>query len=347
VANTLFDWSRAADGLTKSRYPSAVPQVIPSFALWWVSMVHDYALWRDDLPSVKGWLPGVDAALAGLARYLTPRDLVGRVPGWSFFDWVPQWREGWAPGAHEGASCLHNLLYIYALERAAELHTWFGEPELGDHWRRLSRQVRQAVIDAFWDEPRGLLADDLEHTCFSEHAQVLAVLTDLLAGERRQRLVAGLLEAPDLARATIFFSHYLFEAYGVLGRADRLLERLELWMTLKDQGFKTTFEQPEPSRSDCHGWGAHPIYHYYATLLGARPSEPGFGAVRITPQPGPLTWLKGEMPHPKGAIAFDLAFEQGAARGRITLPDGLTGAFCWSGVEIALRAGENAINQAT
>jgi len=33
----------------------------------------------------------------------------------------------------------------------------------------------------------------------------------------------------DLARATIYFTHYLFETYRVVGRIDALLERLSLW----------------------------------------------------------------------------------------------------------------------
>ena len=42
----MFDQSRMANGLTQSRYPSRVRQIIPPFSLWWVGMVYDYALWR-------------------------------------------------------------------------------------------------------------------------------------------------------------------------------------------------------------------------------------------------------------------------------------------------------------
>ncbi|MBC8140059.1 MAG: alpha-L-rhamnosidase N-terminal domain-containing protein, partial [Armatimonadetes bacterium] len=39
-----YDDSRAAFGLTMSRYPSRIPQVISPFSLWWVCMVEDYFL---------------------------------------------------------------------------------------------------------------------------------------------------------------------------------------------------------------------------------------------------------------------------------------------------------------
>src|SRR5207237_8138911 len=37
-----FDLSRIPEGLTTSRYPSALTQIIPPFSLIYVAMVHDY-----------------------------------------------------------------------------------------------------------------------------------------------------------------------------------------------------------------------------------------------------------------------------------------------------------------
>ena len=59
----LFDWSRLPEGLTQSRYPSRIRQMIPPFSLWWVAMVSDYLLWRGDPAFVRSLLPGVRAVL--------------------------------------------------------------------------------------------------------------------------------------------------------------------------------------------------------------------------------------------------------------------------------------------
>ena len=61
----------------------------------------------------------------------------------------------------------------------------------------------------------------------------------------------------------------------------------------------------------CHGWGAHPLYHFFASLLGIRPSSLGFDHVEISPMPGHLTSLSGDMVHPRGRIEADLTFENG------------------------------------
>jgi alpha-L-rhamnosidase len=177
----------------------------------------------------------------------------------------------------------------------------------------------------FWDEERGLFADDLGRVHFSEHTQCLALLSGRVDETRRARIAHGLLADPELTRTTIYFSHYLFETYGLLGRADALFERLQLWFDLPEQGFTTTPEQPEPSRSDCHGWGAHPLFHDFATLLGVRPVGPGFAEVEITPLLGPLKELTGSLVHPRGQIDVQLRVQGGRLTGSISLPEGIVG----------------------
>jgi alpha-L-rhamnosidase len=338
----LFDWSRSPDGLTKSRYPSQVPQVIAPFSLWWVSMVHDLYLWRDAETTVRELLPGVDSVLTAFAGYRDEAGLVSAIPGWSYCDWVPEWRAGWPPDSRHGANALINLIYLYALDRGIELHEAYGQRHLAAHWREVNTALRRAIVAAYWEDQRGMLADDRAHTCYSEHTQALAILTHLLDGERRERMIVGLLGADDLARTTIYFSHYLLEALREIGRVDLLIDKLDFWFGLQEKGLKTTSESPEPTRSDCHAWGAHPLYHYYASILGARPGAPGFRRVRIAPQFGPLTAIRGEMPHPTSdMLRFDLRREGDVLRGELWLPEGVTGELVWGDEERSLKSGYN------
>lgn len=95
------------------------------------------------------------------------------------------------------------------------------------------------------------------------------------------------------------------------------------------------------SRSDCHAWSAHPIYHLHASVLGIRPSAPFFGAVRIAPQPGTLRRIDAVTPTPKGNIVSSLEFGNGEAHGWIVLPNGLSGEFVWEGRRMRLVPGDN------
>ena len=80
-ALVLFGLSRLPDGLTQARYPSRDVQVIPPFALWWVGMVYDYALWRSDRPSSRDCCRACGPCWTGFWHMSTPMDLLQAPPG--------------------------------------------------------------------------------------------------------------------------------------------------------------------------------------------------------------------------------------------------------------------------
>ncbi len=323
----LFDGSRLATGMTQSRYPCRKLQIIPSWTLWWVAMVRDYAYWRTDLDFVRALMPGVRATMEGFRRDYGLDGLLHAPEGWNNFDWVPAWDQdaGCPPDAVSGVSGVLNWHLIYTLTLYADLEERLGESLLSERAYWHAHDMSQKALNAFWDAKRGMLADDLAHQHFSEHTQCLALLSDLLDRSQRERAAEGLLTAPDLQRATVYFSHYLFETYRKLGRMDALFNRLPLWFDLAERGFKTPIEKPEPSRSDCHGWGAHPLYHYFATILGIRPGDLGFCSAEIIPQLGPLDYACGRLVHPGGGEIV-LEVRRHANRelhGKLSLPPGV------------------------
>jgi hypothetical protein len=341
-----FDASRRLNGLTQSRYPCHTVQIIPPFALWFVGMIHDYWLWRDDPAFVRGLLPGARAVLEAFRGWLRPDGLLDAPngpAGWNFTDWVPSWEIGIPPQGERAPSGVTNAHLALTLTYKAALEESAGETELAARDRATARTLMDAMLRSFWDEGRGMLADTLAKDAFSEHTQCLALLSGLLPADKAARVAQGLLTAPDLARTTIYFSHYLFETLYRLGQGETLQEHFRLWFDLAPTGFKTTFESPEPTRSDCHAWGAHPIYHYYASVLGVRPASPGFATVRIAPQLGDLTAAEGVLPHPAGEIAVALTRDGHHLAGTVTLPAGVTGTFAWNGRECVLAAGENQV----
>ncbi|MBI4976257.1 MAG: alpha-L-rhamnosidase [Spirochaetes bacterium] len=339
----LFDYSRLPSGLTFSRYPTRTMQVIPPFSLWWIAMVHDFAVWRDDVTFVRERMLGTRAVLEHWLSCRAQNGLVSCPDGWNFVDWVPAWKAGIPSGgtsARGGFSSILALHLIYTLRKAAELETSYGEPLLAQRYLRDAAALAKSVRSHFYDDNTGLFADDLKHREYSEHAQCLAVLSGAVIGAAAKKLINRMLQQQELSRATIYFSHYLFEAFGAVGRADAILERLAIWETLPVKGFSTTFEAPGNTRSDCHAWGAHPVYHFFATIAGIRPDGFGFKRVIMRPQPGTLTAISGKMPVRRKHIAFDLSFIDGMS-GTVTLPAGMNGELQYDGKRFPLAAGKN------
>ncbi len=113
------------------------------------------------------------------------------------------------------------------------------------------------------------------------------------------------------------------------------------WFDMAALDFKTSYElgDPRTTRSDCHAWGAHPLYHYFVTLLGIQPTSPGCATVTIRPQLGPLAHAAGRLVHPAGEITADVRVTNGVLSGTVSLPEGVTGTLQVNGTWHPLHSG--------
>lgn len=340
-AIAMFEWSRRPSGLVAERYPSAWRQESATYAMLWPLMVRDFVYWRDDPAFVKEMLPGVRSVVAELEGLARENGLLEVVPGWPYVDWVPGWPEGCGPGVREGDSCLVNFHWVLCLQAASQIEDAHGDPLLGEWFRRMAGKVFAAILERYWDAGRGLLLDTIGCSAASEHAQFFALLTGLLDGEKTDLCLRALREEKDLAPATISAAFYLLDALCRQGDEAEFHRRLAFWRALPDQGFTSTPEAPEPSRSDAHAWGAHPAWHSLASIAGIRPSAPGFRRVRIAPMPGSMTAIRGQCVHPRGVIVADLEFREGGVLASLILPENVSGEFVWKGRSLPLRPGRN------
>jgi alpha-L-rhamnosidase len=339
-----FDLSRIPEGLTASRYPSALTQIIPPFSLIYVAMVHDYMMHRNDPAFVRARLAGVRGILDWYGRHIDTTGMLGPMPHWNYVDWTPRWDRGVPPGADNGHSTTISLLYVYALQRAAELEETLGSRGTGAEYRAREKAVRAAVRARAWDSTRRLFRDAPDTSAFSQQANVLAVLVDAVPILVQRGVMERVLADTTLTPASYYFSFYVLEALRMAGLGDRYIEQLAPWQTMLRLGLTSAPENPEPTRSDTHAWAAHPNYGLLATVLGVRPSSSGFRTARIAPVLGPLKRAEGRVPHPLGDIDVQLVREgQRGLRGEVTLPRGLSGVLEWHGQRRQLREGRQTI----
>ncbi|MFZ5496757.1 MAG: alpha-L-rhamnosidase C-terminal domain-containing protein [Verrucomicrobiota bacterium] len=348
----LFDRSRIPEGLTQSRYPSLSPQLINTFSLFWVDMLHDYWRHRSDDAFLRARLPGLQSVLAWFEAKLDPATgLLGPLPYWTFVDWAAEWHwneemgiGGEPAGAHTGGSSIVTLQYAGTLRRAAELCRALGRADLAPHYEQVAAGLLAAVNRHCWDEKRQLYADTPARDVFSQHANVFAVLSGAVTGAAARDLIRRTADDDTLIQATTYFRFYLLRALKEAGLGDQYLARLGPWRDMLAQGLTTFAEKPDPTRSDCHAWSATPVYELLATVGGIEPASPGFATVRIAPHPGHLKQVSARMPHPRGEIVVSLQREGAALRAEVTLPEGVTGDFVWAGKTVALRSGTQTLH---
>ena len=224
------------------------------------------------------------------------------------------------------------------LERA------IGIAAMGDHYAALAERIRARFKEKYWDNSCGLFADTYDHRNYSQHVNIMAILTDIVTGEEATSLCSKILEDNSLTQATIYFRYYLFLAMKRAGLADRYLGELGIWRQQLKEGMTTWAEMPEPTRSDCHAWGASPNIELFRIFLGIDTDAPGFNRVRIAPALGKLREAQGSMPHPKGTIRVKYKLSKnGTMKAVINLPDKIGGSLVWNGKEYSLHGGEQVL----
>lgn len=333
-------------GLVNCAYPDQGGKHISSFSLWWVAMVYDYALWRGDSEWIRFMMGSVRDELDQLLCIRSTNGAVKLPISWNFMDWQTSPSEAWSAGTpphgEDRLNAAYNLQMIHALELVSKIEAYLGETELESRAKRLAKDLGRVVEQLFWNEERGLFADDTGHQYYSEHAQVLSLLCESISPRLNRRLVSEMLKSPDLMRTSVYFDHYTFEALASASHIEALLARLEPWFGMEANGLKTTPEIfLDTTRSDCHAWGAHPIYHIYTNLLGIRPASMGFTSVVIRPQPGSLTFLQGKLPHPNGIIEAKVEYLERYWLVEVALPKGLPGTLVWVDEIYPLKEGQN------
>jgi hypothetical protein len=348
-----FDQSRTPDGITRSRYPSVLPQTIPTFSLLYVGMVHDYWLYRPDPGFVRSKLPGTRTILDWFAGQENPDGLLHELPWWSFIDWVAEKQTIPTYDAnHE--SCVTTLEYLGALSDAADLEKALGDPLFAARYHTRANHVRTALFNKCWSASRGLIADTPDQKAFSQQANILAVLYDVVPKDRQEQVLRQMLAiepgtTPNgVLSASYYFRFYLARAleHSEIAHArltDEYLGSLDPWRKLLPLHFSTWPEIPGDTRSDSHAWSAHPIFDMLTLVAGIQPASPGFATVRIAPHLGALPSLSATYPHPQGNIQVEYHRQGAGLNATITLPGTLTGNFVYNGKTWPLKPGLNTI----
>jgi hypothetical protein len=332
--------SRSPEGLTQSRYPSAALQYIPPFSLSWIGMLHDLWWYRGETDFLRAYLPGARGVLSWYEARLSSSGLLGKIEWWPFVDWTKDFDMGVAPQEPDGQSSILSLQFAGALRETADLEAAFGSPARAQELRQSAAGLAQAVYKTCWDPGRRLLADTPRRRHFSQHANILAVLQDAVPAAEQAALLQRALKDPSLAPPSYYFRFFLFQALKKAGLGDGYLEQLGPWREMLALGLTTWAETPEPARSDCHAWSAHPNFDFLATVAGIEPAAPGFSRVDIRPHLGHLKRLKAALPHPLGEIKVSYRRQDRSLTAEVTLPAGLSGTFYWDGKQAGLHPGK-------
>jgi alpha-L-rhamnosidase len=350
-----FNDSRVPDGLTRSRYPSSVTQMIPTFSLLWIGMLHDFWMYRGDDEFVREQIAGTRTVMDWFIDKQRPDGLLGNIPWWPFVDWGKDFAFGMPPQDVNGGSSPITLQYIEALRYAAELESLLGDRVRVQRYREAESRAAAAIRKLCWNDSYGLIADTPAQKHYSQHANILGVWLDVIPAEKQKDVLTKILSTsdagftapgsvPEMTIATYYFRFYLARALDHAGLGDRYLDLLKPWRDMVAMGLTTWAEQPEPTRSDAHAWSAHPNFDFLTIIAGIRPKTPGFSSVTIEPHLGRLSNVVSAVPTPRGTIEASFRSRPTGVDAEIDLPPNVTGDLLWKGKANVLHAGRQQVH---
>ncbi|MFW5867370.1 MAG: alpha-L-rhamnosidase C-terminal domain-containing protein, partial [Armatimonadota bacterium] len=197
-----------------------------------------------------------------------------------------------------------------------------------NHVGHEAEALARSIERGFFDVTRGVYADALVEGELSEQVSqqinALAILTGVCPPERRERVLETILsDDPDLCRCSPYFWVYLFEAMGMAGMQERMLEAIRAhWGAMARAGATTWWETFGGDELDslCHPWSCAPGSVLQKHLLGARPAAPGFARVTIAPRPDLVAEASGTVQTVRGEIAVGWQAVDGGAEVTVRLP---------------------------
>ncbi len=253
----VFAASQIPNGNVLSRYPAKIDQYIPSFSVIFILMLHDFACWQDDMPFVASLLPCSERIAAYLFEH-KGEDRLYHPDGWNFLDWT--WpKQGVPYGTDEdgNTNAPLNMLVLLAFRKLAALERYVGRTEQAKVYDCAADDLEAAIRDTYYSIERGMYADDKKQRFYSEHSQVLALLN-----RRDDRLLEALHEPTNFVTSCgIYFSYYYLEVCCKYGLKELFDKRVAMYSELAELGLKTMPEDFIMTRSDCHAFSSHVLFH--------------------------------------------------------------------------------------
>ena len=131
--------SISPSGLLRSHWPSAFEQIIATYSLQWIGMLHDHyrhfnrpSAWADLLPTARG-------IIAWFANRTRSDGLLGHIAEATFIDWA--FTAGCPPQDQDGGSALLTALVAESAMMLADLEQVGGYPELASAVARASHYL--------------------------------------------------------------------------------------------------------------------------------------------------------------------------------------------------------------
>lgn len=270
----LMGQDRRTDGLLSICYPCGTELAIPSFSLYYIIAMKEYAEYTRDLTLAEELLDKMRSILDefsgnmenGLVCKFTTENK------WNFYDWS-DYLDGWGEKPTHKCDLILNCLYVMALDSFNCLAISLGEQS---YTRVTAENVRERIKDEFLtDEGFTLHKNENQYTELGNALAVLAGVADKdIANKICDKIISRCFTPASLSMNVWKYEALLkinTEKYSkaVLNEIeDNYKPMVELGNTVWETVVGSA--DFDNAGSLCHGWSAVPVYIYHKLGLMER-----------------------------------------------------------------------------
>lgn len=220
-----------------------------------------------------------------------------------------------------------NAYHYRALVLMARIAEATGHSADADDFTKHAAKVQAAFEKAFFEPSRGICVDGEGVGHSSLHANAFPLAFGLVPPDREAKVVA-FLESRDMncgPYGAQFLVEGLYDAHAAQAALSLLTTKTDRgWLNMIRAGSTITTEawdaKYKKNLTWNHAWGAAPANLIPRKLMGVEPLEPGFGRMRIEPQPASLASASLRMPTIRGTVLVDFHRDGQTIRLDVTIP---------------------------
>ncbi len=281
------------NGQVRMVAPTDTKMVIPSFSLWWILAMKEYAQYSKDLTlAEEHWDLLMEMLTTNLSwekdGIITPPNVDGF---WQFYEWTPghhpRVNTEYVGDLYDEADFhagIYHLVFWNAMKNLLELAKMLGKTDLAEEYAPTMERLAKNYSDRFWsEEDQAFAAYEKAGKLFQigEYSQIFVLYSGICQDERIKDILFEKLlrnEYPVPAMLSVASLKYEALLWHKPECAKEVFRQIgERWGAMLQKG-ATSFWETDDGAEDfaqggscCHGWASIPIYLYMRYVAGIKP----------------------------------------------------------------------------
>jgi len=298
--------------------------VFPSYSCWWIIIHRDWYMQNGRLDYLLGQKEYM---------YKLCESLLARIYDDGTLDFGGNYFVDWSSADTPFREAGFRGCLVLGLRAAAEIFEAYGDPEMQNKCLVAAENVKKILPE------------------FSGNKQVTAMAA--LGGLCDINEAEGIITKDLLTGLSTFYGYYVLQALAKAGNIQAAIDIMrDYWGAMIDHGATSFWEDfdiewtrnagrideiPTADKVDihgtygkhcykklrlslCHGWAGGPADFIAKNILGVEILEAGCRKIRVAPNLGDLSWVRGTYPTPYGVIKIEHKKENGSIDTKIDAP---------------------------